>query len=257
MKRNTLNFVIDLLAALAMTATIVTGLLLRFVLPPGSGNRLALWGYGRHDWGDVHFWLAAGVGAVIVLHVALHWQWVCTTAMRCLPGRRPSSPGLLHRNLVGASLVILLTGAFGAFVWVASAAVRDSRGGDARLDVDHSGKRGGGGQNGSGQGGRAQEADGQPIRGSTTLAQAADALNISLATARTNLGVAKDVPGDQRLGHLITDLNLTMQQARDRLSNTDARLQVPSDQAPDEACHRPGYGRESASHCLDRAETKR
>ena len=82
MKRNTLNFVIDAASALVMAGMIATGLVIRFVLPPGSGSRKEVWGLGRHDWGDVHFWLAAAVGAVIVLHVALHWQWVCVTTLR-------------------------------------------------------------------------------------------------------------------------------------------------------------------------------
>ena len=63
MKRNTLNFVIDATSALVMVGMIATGLLLRFVLPPGSGSRRMLWIWGRHDWGDLRFRLAVGVGA--------------------------------------------------------------------------------------------------------------------------------------------------------------------------------------------------
>ena len=38
MKRNTLNFVIDAASALTMAGMIATGLVIRFVLPPGSGS---------------------------------------------------------------------------------------------------------------------------------------------------------------------------------------------------------------------------
>ncbi|HUO10433.1 MAG TPA: DUF4405 domain-containing protein, partial [Phycisphaerae bacterium] len=62
MKRNTLNFVMDVVLAVLAAGMIGTGLVMRYILPPGSGQWRLLWGLGRHDWGDLHFWLAAGIG---------------------------------------------------------------------------------------------------------------------------------------------------------------------------------------------------
>ena len=79
MRRNTLNFIIDTVLFLAMLGLVTTGLLLKSVLPPGSGHRgQVLWNLGRHDCGDVHFWLAVTIFLLLVAHVALHWHWVCT-----------------------------------------------------------------------------------------------------------------------------------------------------------------------------------
>ncbi|MBW7904627.1 MAG: DUF4405 domain-containing protein [Phycisphaerae bacterium] len=58
MARNTLNSIIDAATFAVMLTMIATRLLIRFVLPPGSGERRSLWDYTGNDWGDVHFWLA-------------------------------------------------------------------------------------------------------------------------------------------------------------------------------------------------------
>jgi hypothetical protein len=216
MKRNTLNFVIDAISAVVTLGMVATGLLLRFVLPPGSGSRRMLWGWGRHDWGDLHFWLAVGVGAVIVLHIALHWQWVCVTALRCLPARgQHSSPTLTTRNLVGASLILLLVGVLGGFVWFARATTTNVRGDEALAGMEgargddsaihHEGRDG------------PSRTDGPPIRGSMKLSEAADACDLTVEAARERLRVPKDVAADEQLGRLAAKYNFSMQQARERL----------------------------------------
>src|SRR3989304_3725348 len=103
MKRNTLNFLIDLVSLAAMLGLILTGIVMKFILPPGTGGRgggerSELWGLGRHDWGDIHFWLAVSVLSLLVLHVALHWGWVTGTLRRLF---RPGVPAgsAVARNL--------------------------------------------------------------------------------------------------------------------------------------------------------------
>ncbi|MBW7905805.1 MAG: DUF4405 domain-containing protein [Phycisphaerae bacterium] len=124
MRRNTLNFVTDTVTLLVMLSMIATGLLIRYVLPPGSrgGSGLSLWGWTRHDWGDLHFWLAVSLGALLLVHVALHWSWVCTTVKRFV---RPEAPLVCtwRRNVYGGAFIALLAGLVGGFVWLASANV--------------------------------------------------------------------------------------------------------------------------------------
>lgn len=54
-----------------------TGLLLAFRLPPGSrgGRGLEAFGWGRHEWGDIHTWVSYLFMATILLHLGLHWRW--------------------------------------------------------------------------------------------------------------------------------------------------------------------------------------
>ena len=72
MKRANLNFLVDAVALIAFVLLAATGVLVRYVLPPGSGHFSALWGMDRHQWGQVHFWIAVVLMASLGLHLFLH-----------------------------------------------------------------------------------------------------------------------------------------------------------------------------------------
>ncbi len=80
-----------------------TGLLLSFRMPPGSrgGRGLEFLGLGRHDWGDVHLWIALAVIALTVAHLVLNWAWVKKV------GSDGRFWGLLGRGSVGLVLVVV------------------------------------------------------------------------------------------------------------------------------------------------------
>jgi len=200
MKRNTLNFVVDTVTALVMLGMVATGLVIRFVLPPGSGSRRVLWGLGRHDWGDLHFWLAVGIGVLVLIHVALHWQLVCATALRFFR-RGATEPVLVGRtsgNLAGLGLLAIIFALFAGFVWLAQINVREARGGRAHGGEEHR-----------------QTAEGDVfIRGSTTLAEAAAAANISVDTLCQRLGLATPVSPNERLGEISRNKGISMSDAR-------------------------------------------
>lgn len=131
MRRSLLNFAVDSLTFLVMLGMIATGLLIRFVLPPGSGERRSLWDYTRHDWGDVHFWLAVALGGLVLIHLALHWSWVCSLVSRwCVSDKGRARPkAALRRNLVGVVLLLSVMGLITGFLWVAARSVVETRGG--------------------------------------------------------------------------------------------------------------------------------
>ena len=74
----TLMRVINWILYAGFCALTGTGLLLSFRLLPGSrgGRGLELLGWGRHDWGDVHLWIACVVIALTLAHLVLNWAWV-------------------------------------------------------------------------------------------------------------------------------------------------------------------------------------
>jgi hypothetical protein len=89
MKRGSVNFVVDFISLVLLTALIVTGWIIRFILPPGTGGsgRLlhdgagrehirTLFSMSRHQWGDVHFYLAVAFIVSMIVHVVLHWDWI-------------------------------------------------------------------------------------------------------------------------------------------------------------------------------------
>jgi uncharacterized protein DUF4405 len=78
MKKTQVNFVLNLSAFYILIFMISTGLLMEYVLLPGSrgGHGLSLFGMNRHDWGDIHFYLSIAFMIAMLLHIVLHWNWI-------------------------------------------------------------------------------------------------------------------------------------------------------------------------------------
>jgi len=80
--RTALNFWIDLATGFAFAVLLGTASLMKWILPPGTCDEAGVktWlGHSRHWWGDIHFWVAMLMLALIVLHIWLHWSWVVGT----------------------------------------------------------------------------------------------------------------------------------------------------------------------------------
>lgn len=129
MTRAALNFIIDLITLVVMLAMISTGLLVRYILPRGSGERLSAWNMSRHEWGDVHFWLAVSLCVLLLLHLALHWHWACKLVRRWFraPDTLARPQSALRRNLGGMALLLGIAGLIAAFLWVVASNVVDSQ----------------------------------------------------------------------------------------------------------------------------------
>ncbi len=83
MKKIWINFWVDAAMFVSMTGLFITGLIMKYSLPPLEGRRQGtglgpetLLGWDRHDWGDFHFWLAVILVALLVFHIVLHWRWI-------------------------------------------------------------------------------------------------------------------------------------------------------------------------------------
>jgi hypothetical protein len=120
-----INFAIDLLSLLALLAIAATGLVLKYVLPPGirGGRGLRLWDLSRHEWGEIHFWLSVALAGLVLVHIVLHWAWVCAVVARWFrskaAGARQLSPG--RRAAYGGALLLAVAGLLFGSVWLAGA----------------------------------------------------------------------------------------------------------------------------------------
>lgn len=145
MNRNWLNLFVDGLTALGAFGLMLTGLLMYFVLPPGRGKRITLLELDRHDWGEVHLWIAFGVMGLALLHIALHWQWVCTMCCRIVAKGATTKRS---RLIAGTMSLVLLVGiVVGLLAWADAIKVES-------LSTGGSGAGDGGGLGGGGGGGR-------------------------------------------------------------------------------------------------------
>jgi hypothetical protein len=96
--------VLDLALFLVACTLTGTGLLLAYRLPHGVGHagRILFFGYGRHEWGDIHTWLAYVAIFLVGVHLLLNWQWLVKVA----------ASKQLWRIGVGILAGLLIVGAF-------------------------------------------------------------------------------------------------------------------------------------------------
>jgi hypothetical protein len=211
MSRNTVNIIMSLILALNVLGLALTGLIMHFVLPPGSGPR-TLWALRRHEWGSVHFWLAATFCTLLVVHVALHWQWVCSTVRRYVPGIRPAGAGGrgLARNLAGVALLLVLVAGLVGFVWVARTDVQ----GPPRRPRPAVRERTRTAATQPSRGERSGSRKPAKIRSSMTLGEAAAASGVPVEVLRQQLGVPQGVGQDERLNRLGRQYGFNIAQVR-------------------------------------------
>jgi uncharacterized protein DUF4405 len=105
MKRTNLNFIIDTVAFIGFVLLTTTGVLMRYVLPPGSGSYSTIWGLDRHEWGGIHFWISVIFFSILALHLVLHWRWIANV----VSGQHHEASGLrAGLGIVGLITVIAL-----------------------------------------------------------------------------------------------------------------------------------------------------
>lgn len=112
--RPLLNLALDFVLMLNFVALAITSGILQFVFPPGVAARgWMLWGLNHSRWSSLQFVMLSVLGLGIVVHVMLHWTWVCGVVVRQV-FRKNDLPDDGIRTLCGVGLLIglLLLGAF-------------------------------------------------------------------------------------------------------------------------------------------------
>jgi hypothetical protein len=72
------NLLIDALLALAMLAYVWTCLVVKLIFPPGTeAAGWTLWGLNYDAWCNVQFVMMAVMLLCVLVHLMLHWKWVC------------------------------------------------------------------------------------------------------------------------------------------------------------------------------------
>ena len=95
MKKNTLNYWIDIIMFILMMAIIGIGFLMKFVLITGQerwvryGSNVDIFfmGMDRHEWGRTHLILGLSFLAVLILHLILHWNSIVRFFQRAILNR--------------------------------------------------------------------------------------------------------------------------------------------------------------------------
>ena len=98
---------IDLTLYLVSCALGGTGSLLAYRLPHGhgEGRMVTFLGYGRHDWGTIHTWLAWVAIFLVVYHLILNREWLVKIAACGRPARLVA--GIFAGLLIGSTFLVL------------------------------------------------------------------------------------------------------------------------------------------------------
>jgi hypothetical protein len=113
MTKNDINFWLDgfllvLFCALSWASTVV-----RFVFPSGpEAGGYTIWGWNHAQWSNLQFVLLATLAAAVLLHVMLHWSWVCGMVVSKMRKQRGAAASVVRqdgsRTLWGVGLLILV-----------------------------------------------------------------------------------------------------------------------------------------------------
>lgn len=204
MKRTTLNYWTDAVAFAGFVFLATTGILLRYQLPPGSGRVesigggrhsaektvSALWGLTRHEWGNVHYYIALALMAVLAFHLALHWKWiVCVTRGKPVEG---SGYRLLLGILGLAGILLLATAPLAVTPTVSPRSQLEGKPSSAAPDT----------------------AEDTLIRGDMTLEEVEAQTGVPASFVLARLGLPQSTPSDEKLGRLRRDNGFEMQDVR-------------------------------------------
>lgn len=117
--RTLLNFWLDGLLAVVFSLLCVTAVIVQFVFPAGIAARdWFLWGLSYGQWCSLQFALIAILGLGVLVHIMLHWPWVCSVWTKRIL-RRQKLPDDGIRTVYGVGLLICLMMAGAVLVGIA------------------------------------------------------------------------------------------------------------------------------------------
>lgn len=85
-----LNIILDVFIYAEFVFLASTGFLMHYTLPAGSGHHTTVWGFDRHEWGALHFWISVAFLATLTFHLILHGKWIIAV----IRGRKTESSGM-------------------------------------------------------------------------------------------------------------------------------------------------------------------
>ncbi|MCA9163924.1 MAG: hypothetical protein R3C99_04685 [Pirellulaceae bacterium] len=111
MTRTTVNFWLDTLLLIVFLGLMWCSVVVRFVFPPvESVKGWTLWGRTYDWWISLQFGLISALTFGILIHVMLHWNWVCGVITSWLGRRRGGKvqwdDG--YKTLYGVGLIIVI-----------------------------------------------------------------------------------------------------------------------------------------------------
>jgi hypothetical protein len=130
MSRSTLNFIVDVSLLVLFLSVLSTTGIVAIVFPPGTqATGWHLWGADYDEWSLIQAIAVALFALNVLLHLILHWTWVCgfITARvgRLRRQRGPLPDGI--RTLYGVSTLVAILTLLGVIVGAAQFGISPPR----------------------------------------------------------------------------------------------------------------------------------
>ncbi len=123
MTRTSVNFLLDCLLLVVFVLLLFFSVVLRFVFPPASSAYgWLLWSATYEDWAQGQFLVVCLLAFGILIHVMLHWTWICgVISSRLTQWRaRPIRIDEASRTIYGVGLLIVLVNIVGLSIAAAA-----------------------------------------------------------------------------------------------------------------------------------------
>jgi hypothetical protein len=124
--RTAVNLFVDALLLVLFVTLCLLSVILEFVFPVGTqADGWTLWNHDYGEWSRVRFAVLSAFAAAILLHVMLHWSWVCgVVASRMGKKKAGTAHDDPSRTLWGVGLLIVVVNVIGLVVAAASLSIQ-------------------------------------------------------------------------------------------------------------------------------------
>lgn len=122
MTKTTINFLLDLILAIVFLTTMTIAAIGRFVFPPGpQGHGWLLLGVDAAAWMRIQFGFLFVFGVLALVHVMLHWSWVCGVVLHRVSQWRGKKVVLNDstQTLIGVAILVGILHVIGGVVLAA------------------------------------------------------------------------------------------------------------------------------------------
>lgn len=125
--RAQVNFLLDTLLLIMFCAIMATAVIVRFIFPPGpDAAGWLLWGYNYDSWCTLQFGLIAAFALGILIHLMLHWNWVCGIVVTQFSRNKRMKVDDGTQTIWGVGLLIVLLNVLGLAIAVAALTIQSA-----------------------------------------------------------------------------------------------------------------------------------
>ena len=127
MSRTTVNFLLDCVLLLLFLALAWVTFVLRVAFPNATAaGGYRLWGFSYDGWAGLQFSLFLVLLVAVLLHIMLHWSWVCGVIANRLSRMRGQKARVDDGNqtIYGVAALIVVFNVLGAALAVACLSVQ-------------------------------------------------------------------------------------------------------------------------------------